>query len=988
MAAIAMGSVAVVIDPQETRAKLVFTPDKEGVGWDADAVVKLARENGLSPVPQAAALDPFMQKAARAKAPMEMTLLEGVSPEPAAAESVAWEVLAVPGDLAPFKDEALTKAGPPELFRTRIEKVKRNVLVKKPGKFPFMSVKEDIVEVWDKKEIKERIAVDPELKEVFYCSGDCKLGSLYAAKPGKPGKNVFGKPIPPLALEDSLFYLGKGIIRDKNELRSQYGGFIRIGSNWADIAVFAKPSWKIHTGTDGVTLFFSFRPGDSRFPVPKGADIIAGAKKDSPMEFIPPEEIDRAIEHSMKTREPLYALPLFKTQEAEARVNVSPDLLKAELVLRKGVAGAPPLELKAISQAIRDSGVKGFNAEEVKAAVKSFMEGSGANLVYVLAEGKAASRGADRNVELLARPVGAEEKAALLKRLESRSNADGFSCSETELICIVEKGEKAAQVTPGGNGEEGLDVYGRVVPGLPGNDPELRIFRGLRMRGSDIIAETSGLLLVKGIGERAKSREHTESKESAKEDSGNLSGSSFFGTVLEYRDAKATIRIAPDAMQASAELYGALGPGLPLGPELVMKSLAASGVTAGIDKEAVETACKLASLKGNATVVLARGRPGAGSQLVTWLIPAFAAASAYPAGSAVTSPVIQGQALAELSTTAADIKGFDVTGKVPETGVSGPGLAWDETAISAVDGETGKRLVAARSGELCFEQPDGGNPGERKLTVRNLKGIRGDVGKETGNINFSGELQIAGTVQPGYSVVGGKDVHIGGSADAALISAGGKAVIAQGINGGGRGVVRARNSIEAAFAEDATLLAVEDIKLQSRCEGCTVKTNGRVIIAGAGGKLSGGTCKSRRGVSAAELGAGGSKRTEISFGQDYLIKDQIEAGEREIEKINSALDAIELRIKKALESGGPGLQSAREEKVRLLKLREQYRLKVFTLRERFEEHHDSEIAIKGTVYPGVVMESHDRYYEISEKRNGAIFFFDRDSGRIREKPIK
>jgi uncharacterized protein (DUF342 family) len=212
-------------------------------------------------------------------------------------------------------------------------------------------------------------------------------------------------------------------------------------------------------------------------------------------------------------------------------------------------------------------------------------------------------------------------------------------------------------------------------------------------------------------------------------------------------------------------------------------------------------------------------------------------------------------------------------------------------------------------------------------------------------------------------------------------------VIAQGINGGGRGIVRARNSIEAAFAECATLLAVEDIKLRDRCAGCVVKTNGRLIITGESGKLAGGVCKSRGGVSAGELGANEAKRTEISFGQDYLIKDQIEAGEREIEKTNAALDTIELRIKKTLETGGPALQAAREEKVRLLKLREQLRLKVFTLRERFEEHHDSEITIKGAVYPGVVMESHDRYYEISEKRSGVVFFFDRDSGCIRERPI-
>jgi uncharacterized protein (DUF342 family) len=970
MAAIAIGSAAVVIDPQETLAKLVFTPDTEGVGWDADAIVKLARDNGLSPVPQAAAIDPFIHKAARAKVPMEMTLLEGVLPEPAAAESVVWETLAVPGDLAPFKDEALAKAGPPELFRTRIEKVKRSALVKKPGKFPFMAAKEEVVEVWDKKEVKEPVAVDPEIRKVLYCSADRKLGSLNAAKPGKPGKNVFGKPISPPVLEDSLFYLGKGIVRDKNELHSQYGGFIRIGANWVDIAAFAKPSWEIHTGTDGVTLFFTFRPGDSRFPVPKGADIIAGAKKDNPADFILPEEIDKAVERSMKTREPVYALPLFKTREAEAKVNVDPDLLRAELLLRKGVAGARPLEMKAISQAIRDSGVKGFNTEELKAALQSFMKGSGVALAYVLAEGKAASRGMDRNVELLAKPVEEEEKAALLTRLESR-DAEGFPCSEADLVCVVEKGEKTALVTPGGNGEEGIDVYGRVIPGLPGNDPELKIFGGLRMRGSDIIAETSGLLLVKGI------------KEKAKENSGNPAGRSFFGTVIEYRDAKALIHISPDAMWASAELYGTIGPGLPLSPELVMKSLAAAGVTAGIDQEAVETACKLASLKGNASAVLARGRPASspGSQVVTWLVPTFAVAPAH--GKGPTCPVTQGQAIAELSTAAAELKGFDVNGKALEPEEAGPELVWDETAIRVVDGETGKRLVAGRPGELCFGPA--GSPVAGKLTISGLKGIRGDVGKETGNVNFSGEVRIAGKVQPGYSVIGGKDVLVGGSADAALISAGGKAVIVQGINGGGKGVVRARNSIEAAFAENATLLAVEDIRLQSRCEGCSVKTNGRIIVDG---KLSGGVCKSRKGVSVAELGADRSKRTEISFGQDYLIKDQIEAGEREIEKINAALDTTELRIKKALENGGSALQAAREEKVRLLKLREQYRLKVFTLRERFEEHHDSEITIKNVVHPGVVMESHDRYYEISEKRDGVVFFFDRDSGRIKERPIE
>jgi hypothetical protein len=35
----------------------------------------------------------------------------------------------------------------------------------------------------------------------------------------------------------------------------------------------------------------------------------------------------------------------------------------------------------------------------------------------------------------------------------------------------------------------------------------------------------------------------------------------------------------------------------------------------------------------------------------------------------------------------------------------------------------------------------------------------------------------------------------------------------------------------------------------------------------------------------------------------------------------------------------------------------------------------------------VIIESHDRYYEVSQTRSGVVFYFDRESGRIKEKPL-
>jgi uncharacterized protein (DUF342 family) len=232
--------------------------------------------------------------------------------------------------------------------------------------------------------------------------------------------------------------------------------------------------------------------------------------------------------------------------------------------------------------------------------------------------------------------------------------------------------------------------------------------------------------------------------------------------------------------------------------------------------------------------------------------------------------------------------------------------------------------------------------------------------------------------------MGGRDVLIGGSVEAALISAGGQGVVVRGIKGCGRGVVRAKTTVESSFAEAATLLAVDDLKLVSRCLSCSIKTNGRVLSQG---RLSGGVCKARKGVQASELGDEENTHTEISFGQNYLVQDQIDAAEREIEKIRTALAKTDAQIKENAGRNSARLESARLEKVRLLKMEEHYKLKVFALREKFEEHFESELRISGMVHPGVVMESHGRYYEINEKRQGVVFYFNRETGHIMEKPL-
>lgn len=51
--------------------------------------------------------------------------------------------------------------------------------------------------------------------------------------------------------------------------------------------------------------------------------------------------------------------------------------------------------------------------------------------------------------------------------------------------------------------------------------------------------------------------------------------------------------------------------------------------------------------------------------------------------------------------------------------------------------------------------------------------------------------------------------------------------------------------------------------------------------------------RAREGVIAANIGNPKGSRTEISFGQDYLVMDRIELEEREVKKLRNALARID-----------------------------------------------------------------------------------------------
>ena len=967
-AVLATGSASISVNSDETEARLLFTPDPNGDGWDVSAVNKLAADKNLGANPDQKAVETFLSKASRAKnsEPLEMVYAQGILPEKPVPEKVNWAALPVPEDMAPYQEETLKKAGAPQVYRITVEKIKHESNVKKPHS--LIPGKEETSVTWEKKETREKVDVDASVLEVKYAEKGTVLGTVTPPVPGKNGRSIYARPIPPATMENANFLLGDGIARGKNDLTAMASGFVRIGDNWADIVPLAKHSFKISTGTDGLTLFLSFEPGDKRFTPPKGEQILSeaaamGAREEN---LVNAGELDNSIGEAIRTGVPLEAFALFNPQQAEARVDINPDKTRAALFLRKGVAGAEPLEMKAISQAIKESGIHGFDAEKLKTAIHEFMESKELLLPeYVLVEGASSTRGEDRKVKVSAKVLSEEEKKPVVERLKEWSSRDVSKVLELKLdeafdLAFVENGQEIAGVSEGSDGKDGKDIYGNVIPGLPGNDPEIKLFNGLELHGSAIKTAQGGLLLFQA----------TEK--------------SFFGEVIDYQDGKIGIHISEDAMEVRGDFFRETGPGIPITIENIKKVIAAYGIKKGIDWESLEKACANTRERGSVLGhVVARGESpiARGGSAIKWLVPLeLPELSGVAASESKTVQVKAGVPIAVLSEAVPEGRpGYDVTGKeIPIEKASALSIEHDQS-VREMPLKNGKRLVAARSGELSF---DG-----KKLKILFTKTIQGDVNQEAGKIQFSGEIKITGNVLPGGMVMGSSHVTVDGYAEEALISSGGKATVTMGFKGGGRGVLKARAGISAAFVERASVAALGDIQLNKGSILSSIKTNGKLFIAAENGKLSGGVCQARQGIDAADIGSEKGLRTELSFGQDYFIKEQIGACEEEIVKIKGTLSELEEKITE-LRSNKKGLpDDIKIEKIRLVKLLEQENIKVFNLREKFEEHSESEIRCRGTVFSGVVIESHNRYYEVQQKRSQVIFYFDRESGRIKEKPL-
>ena len=978
------GNLTLEIDDQGLEARVTIVPDETGSDLSVESLFAVLEKKRVREGRDTEAVEKAFRTLARKKGePVTFVAAAGVPPRAPEPEGVDFEPLSTPHRLENAAQIVLAKAAEPVGFRLREEKVKKERKVLKKPALPFLPPQEEVEIVWEKKLVREIVPIDPAVVATGFVEKGALVAKISPGRPGKEGKSVFGRLVPPPRAELPVFLFCEGLARTGNEVRATAAGFLRKGATWCDVAAFRDHVAGVTASPDGVTCLLSFEPGDPDAPAPSADDIIASAEKLGfpAAGLLSPVEIQALLRGAVETKTSLVGKPLTPTADGTVSVIVSPDKLSATLTLRKGRGGGRPLTLAGVSDAIRASKVRRYKADTLRQDIQAFFKSPDTELVdYPLAAGQPPEKGRDGGVEWLAKFLPAEEcariravSAARPEVLARVASLAEFPLESVDTVGHVTVELPVLRIVPGLAGPSGIDVFGTVVPGLKGDTPEVRLFEGLQQRRELVVAVEAGLL-EKGS-----------------------QGMTILLRVRPYRDAALHVTISDDRMKGFLGFTPSRGTGEPIDPQRVRAMIEEAGIVRGLDEGRLLKAMEaIEKEKAFSNFQVAQGRkPDPGTDdLVTFHVH-------LATGKAVTlradgtadfraqdriTQVGKGMHLATVKPPPLEGRNsWDVTGKpVPPPPGSLDSLKAGRGVSVVRQPDLSVRLYAEIDGELVRDGT--------LVAIQQVHTVAGDVDMASGNINFPGIVRVNGSVLAGFRVMAAGDIEVEETVDAAVLSSERSILIGQGIKGDGKAVLRAKMDIVAPFAEQSVLHAGENVHLKGACLRCQVKCNGKLLLDSEKGSLVGGEVRARQGIVVQNLGSPAGIHTLVQFGQDFLLKEQIDREEIEVSSFTKRvleLDAAMKTLQKEAQAGRTvdtaALAHMGAERAQLLKAIEERKLALIGRYDTFDLHIPSEIVVRGTLFPGAVIESHGRRWETRTEKNMITLIFNETQGKIVER---
>ena len=181
---------------------------------------------------------------------------------------------------------------------------------------------------------------------------------------------------------------------------------------------------------------------------------------------------------------------------------------------------------------------------------------------------------------------------------------------------------------------------------------------------------------------------------------------------------------------------------------------------------------------------------------------------------------------------------------------------------------------------------------DKQVFVFDTYEIAGNVDTETGDIEYNGNVKIAGNVNSGYKVVAEGDVIVEGIVEGAEIIASGQIILKRGIQGMSKGKLSAGSNIVAKFIESAEVSAGGYIRTESIMHS-KVSSGAEIIVSGKKGFITGGIIKASKCVEAKTAGSVMGTQTIFEIGENMVFVEEERALLAERRNIKENLEKAE-----------------------------------------------------------------------------------------------
>lgn len=418
------------------------------------------------------------------------------------------------------------------------------------------------------------------------------------------------------------------------------------------------------------------------------------------------------------------------------------------------------------------------------------------------------------------------------------------------------------------------------------------------------------------------------------------------------------LRIGPDKMQAFAKFYAASEDGEDMTAEEMIKDLELRGVKCGIRKEAI--AGFFAKRNYLEEILVAEGRePVQGKNaFIEYMFNTDKRAK--PAlkedGSVdffhlnILNHCSKGDVLAVLHVEVPGEPGEDISGnRIAPAEVRKETLKFGHNIEISKDRTV---LTAQVNGHV--ELVEGSVFVSDELMVEN-------VDNSTGNIDYEGSVQINGNVATNFQVKAKGDIVVNGVVEGAQLTAGGNIIIARGMNGMGRGILKAGGNIVAKFLENATAEADGYVSSESILHS-RVTAGGEVNVDGRRGFITGGKVCATGSINVKTLGSEMGADTIVEVGTDPKLKARLTQLQKQIADDTKLLQTVQPTLLSAKQKLAKGAKLSPEQIQQIQSMAALNKQKtdavtaanqeIEELKKQMTSASGVAVRVKGEVYPG------------------------------------